>query len=161
MNEQPGFDPSRKYESAFGKEDAEANGSQNGHEQEGAAPQQEESGEDKDDVRFLQIRWAKLMGVLQEQFGKVPDLESVLFLVGLRELGVGPGKFTKEQKVDLMHIAICAILAPSGYFRLSHLDQDGWPHWEEVKPVPFIDVFAQEVFLKSHIVDYFAGIYDI
>lgn len=125
----------------------------------------EESGEatwmPEGDVAHLQDRWQALMEELKTRFGKVPNLEAVIFLVGLRELGAGPGEFTKEQKVDLMHIALCALLAPSGYFRLDHQDQEGWPHWEPVKPLPFIDVFSQEVFLKSHIVDYFAEIYEI
>ncbi|MEM0997154.1 MAG: hypothetical protein AAGN35_08750 [Bacteroidota bacterium] len=116
---------------------------------------------DKDDIRYLQLRWSRLVVALKGQFGKEPDLEGILFLIGLRELGVGPRGFTKEQKVDLMHIAICAIFAPAGYFRLSHLDQEGWPHWEAVKPLPYIDIFSQEIFLKSHIVDYFADIYEI
>ena len=117
--------------------------------------------ENPDDIARLQYRWAKLLDILKQQFGKKPDLEAVLFLVGVRELGGGTTEFTKEQKVDLMHIAICVILAPSGYFKLGHQDQDGWPHWEQVNELPFIDIFSQEVFLKSHIVDYFAGIYDL
>lgn len=115
----------------------------------------------EDDVQLIQVRWSRLMGTMQEKFNKQPNLEGFLFLIGMRELGSGPGHFTKEQKVDLMHIAICAILAPSGYFKLSHMDQEGWPHWDEVKPLPFIDIFSQELFLKSHIIDYFAEIYDI
>ena len=79
----------------------------------------------------------------------------------MRELGKGTHKWTKEQKVDLMHIAICAILAPAGYFELTHQDQDGWPHYEAREALPAGDIFSQEIFLKSHIVDYFADIYDI
>lgn len=116
---------------------------------------------DKDDVRNLQARWEKLQDVLKAQFGKKPNLDAVLFLVGLRELGELPRKFTKEEKVDLMHIALCAVLAPAGYYRLSHQDQEGWPHWEPVKPLPYADVLSQELFLKSHVIDYFADIYEI
>lgn len=116
---------------------------------------------EKDDISQLQIRWARLIGLLEVKFGKLPNLEAILFLIGLRELGVGAEEFTKEQKVDLMHIAVCRLLAPQGYYELSHLDQDGWPHWEELKPLPFIDIFSQEIFLKSVMVDYFAEIYDI
>jgi hypothetical protein len=114
-----------------------------------------------DDINRLQERWAMLSGVIKRYFGKAPDLEGILFLIGVRELGTTNDEWTKEQKVDLMHIAICAVLAPGGYYRLDHLDQDGWPHWEQLKPLPHIDIFSQEVFLKSYIVDYFADIYDI
>lgn len=116
---------------------------------------------ENDDINQLQLRWARLIDILHKRLGKVPNMEAILFLIGVRELGKGPGDFSKEQKVDLMHIAICAILAPDGYFKLSHLDQDGWPHWEAAKEIPFIDIFSQEIFLKSHIVDYFADIYEI
>jgi hypothetical protein len=115
----------------------------------------------QDDVALLQVRWAKLNEILKEQFEQKHTLESILFLIGVRELGKGPDEFTKEQKVDLMHIALCAILAPAGYYQLAYLDQDGWPHWEQVKELPFIDIFSQEIFLKSHIVDYFADIFGI
>ena len=117
--------------------------------------------EEKEDINRLQERWAMLSGIIKTNFGKKPDIEAILFLIGVRELGINPENFTKEQKVDLMHIAICAILAPDGYFELDHLDQDGWPHWKQLKPLPHVDVFSQEVFLKSYIVDYFADIYEI
>ena len=118
--------------------------------------------QEKDDVALLQQRWARLMGNLEAHFGKVPGMEGILFLIGVRELGAHPAsKFKKEEKQDLMHIAICAILAPAGYYELEGQDQDGWPHWIEKKPLPFINIFSQEIFLKSHIIDYFAEIYDI
>jgi hypothetical protein len=114
-----------------------------------------------EDVNRLQERWANLSEIIRQRFGKKPDLEGILFLIGVRELGETPGDFTKEQKVDLMHIAMCAVLAPGGFFQLSHLDQEGWPHWEQIKELPAVDIFSQEVFLKSYIVDYFADIYEI
>ena len=116
---------------------------------------------EKDDISQLQLRWARLVDILRQRLGKTPNMEAILFLIGVRELGKGPEEFSKEQKVDLMHIAICAILAPAGYYKLSHSDQEGWPHWVQEKEIPFIDIFSQEIFLKSHIVDYFADIYDI
>lgn len=117
--------------------------------------------EEEAGVELLAERWEHLNGKLRAHFHKEINLEGILFLIGVRELGQGVREFTKEEKRDLMHIAICAVLAPSGYYELSHQDQDGWPHWEVVKELPFADVFSQEVFLKSHIVDYFASIYDI
>ncbi|MCB9235783.1 MAG: hypothetical protein H6581_29315 [Bacteroidia bacterium] len=116
----------------------------------------------EDDIALLQERWAKLDQQLRKQFGKKVSMEGILFLIGVRELGASPHReFTKEEKQDLIHIAMCAILAPSGYFELDHLDQDGWPHWKELKPIPFIDIFGQELFLKSHVVDYFMEIYEL
>ena len=103
----------------------------------------------------LQTRWKMLETRLQQQFGKEMTMESILFLIGLRELGSGPREFTKEEKVDLMHIAICRLLSQSGYYELSHLDQQSWPHWKLIKPLPSTDVFSQEHLLKEHVLAYF------
>jgi hypothetical protein len=46
----------------------------------------------------LQSRWWNLEAKLVERFGKKPDLESILFLIGIQELGGTKDKFTKEQK---------------------------------------------------------------
>ena len=105
----------------------------------------------------LTIRWRELEKWLEERFSKKMTLESILFLIGMRELGEVRKSFTKEEKVDLMHIAICRLFSQSGYYRLSHIDQEGWPHWELLKPLPHRDIFSQEYLLKEHILAYFEG----
>lgn len=100
--------------------------------------------------------WEDVLSYLEEAVGKRPaDLNSVLFLIGVQELGRGALFFTKEQKQDLMHIAICKVLSLSGYYVLEGIDQDGWPHWKSVKPVPHVDLLMQEQLLKLHIINYF------
>ena len=106
----------------------------------------------KDD---LQIRWFGLEQKLMDRFGKKPDVESVLYLIGIQELGDIRKKFSKEQKQDLMHIAICTVLSPSGYYELSHVDEDGWPHFTQLKPMHNMHPIEQENFLKDHILLYF------
>ena len=103
----------------------------------------------------LQLRWSALEKKLIERFGKSMTMESILFLIGLRELGSGPRPFAKEEKVDLMHIAICRLLSQSGYYRLEYMDQDGWPHWELLKPLPHADMFSQIHLLREHVLNYF------
>jgi hypothetical protein len=103
----------------------------------------------------LQQRWWALEAKLMERFEKKPDLETVLFLIGVQEFGEIREKFTKEQKQDLMHIAVCTLLAPSGYYELERVDEDGWPHFRQLKPMPDMDPIAQENFLKDHILLYF------
>ena len=101
------------------------------------------------------IRWFALEQQLVERFGKKPDLESILFLIGIQEFGDIKKKFTKEQKQDLMHIAVCTVLSSSGYYELSHVDEDGWPHFKQLKAMPELNPFEQENFLKDHILLYF------
>ena len=103
----------------------------------------------------LQVRWLKLRIKLKEAFGIKPDMNGVLLLIGVQELGQGPQDFSKEQKQDLMHIAICTILGLSGYYRNDGLDDEGWPHFTLIKPLPAFNLFEQENFLKDHILLYF------
>jgi hypothetical protein len=95
----------------------------------------------------LQSRWWNLEAKLVERFGKKPDLETILFLIGIQELGAKDDKFTKEQKQDLMHIAVCTLLTPSGYYELEGKDADGWPHFRQLKSMPDMNAFEQENFL--------------
>ncbi len=104
----------------------------------------------------LQSRWWKLEERLLQRFEKKPDVESVLFLIGIQELGDIRKKFSKEQKQDLMHIAICTVLQPSGYYELEGVDADGWPHFRQLKPMPNMHPIEQENFLKDHILLYFS-----
>jgi len=106
----------------------------------------------KDD---LQVRWLKLRIKLKENYGIKPDMDGVLFLIGVQELGTGKQVYTKEQKQDLMHIAVCTVLAPSGYYTLSGYDEEGWPHFNQMKALPEFNLFEQENFLKDHVLLYF------
>ncbi|HEX2534044.1 MAG TPA: hypothetical protein VHK69_09935 [Chitinophagaceae bacterium] len=103
----------------------------------------------------LQSRWWKLEEKLMERFGKKPDTESILFLIGIQELGEIRSKFKKEEKQDLMHIAVCTVLTPSGFYELERVDEDGWPHFRQLKPIPNYNPIEQEMFLKDHILLYF------
>lgn len=109
----------------------------------------------KKDLELAQ-RWSRLMALLQQQIGKRPkDLNAVLFLIGVQELGTGATNFSKEEKQDLMHIAICKVLSYSGYYVLDGIDDDGWPHWRLIKKLPRFDLLEQEQLLKWGVLDYF------
>ena len=58
----------------------------------------------------LEEDWPVLIDKLRTLFEKKPDMNAILFLIGIQELGKGSQRFSKEQKQDLMHIAICKIL---------------------------------------------------
>jgi hypothetical protein len=103
----------------------------------------------------LQARWWKLEEKLVERFGKKPDMEGILFLIGMQELGGLRERYTKEQKQDLMHVAVCTLLSPSGYYEMERVDEDGWPHFRQLKAVPTLSLAEQENFLKDHVLLYF------
>src|SRR5215831_2631030 len=103
----------------------------------------------------LQVRWMELESKLMERFGKRPDLDAILFLIGIQEFGEIREKFTKEQKQDLMHVAVCKLFSQSGYYELEMTDDNGWPHFRQLKPMPQMNLTEQENFLKDHILLYF------
>jgi hypothetical protein len=103
----------------------------------------------------LQTRWWTLEASLVERFGKKPDMETILFLIGIQEFGDIRVKFTKEEKQDLMHVAVCSLLSQSGYYELEVVDEDGWPHFRQLKELPAFNMMEQENFLKDHILLYF------
>jgi|SRR5690349_11022360 len=104
----------------------------------------------------LDKTWAALLRELETTIGKKPkDMNGVLFLIGVQELGKGKHVFSKEEKQDLMHIGICKVLSLAGYYELEGLDEDGWPHWKMVKKLPHFDLLEQEKLLKMHVIEYF------
>ena len=103
----------------------------------------------------LQMRWWNLEAKLVERFGKKPDLEAILFLIGVQEFGDIRDKYTKEQKQDLMHVAVCTLLSQSGYYEIERYDDDGWPHFKQLKALPVLGLREQENFLKDHVLLYF------
>ena len=111
----------------------------------------------------LEKDWNRLIKALENRVGKKhKDLNAVIFLIGVQELGFGAKNYDKEEKQDLMHIAICKILSYSGYYELDGIDENGWPHWKLLKPLPHFDLLEQEKLLKMHILEYFEkeiGIY--
>jgi hypothetical protein len=106
----------------------------------------------------LAKKWSHLLSLIETNFGRKPkDLNGVLFLIGVQELGQGYRNFSKEEKQDLMHIAICKALSFSGYYELEGVDKDGWPHWKLIKKLPRFDLLEQEQLLKLNVLEYFVN----
>ncbi|MFY0651549.1 MAG: hypothetical protein JXQ96_05925 [Cyclobacteriaceae bacterium] len=104
----------------------------------------------------LERNWQSTLDMVAAMVGKKPaDLNGVLFLIGVQELGRGKLNFSKEEKQDLIHIGICKVLSLSGFYELEGLDKDGWPHWKKAKPLPHFDLLEQEKLLKLHVIEYF------
>ncbi len=104
-------------------------------------------------------RWIDTEFLLRERFEKVPDMEGILFLIGVNELGRLPRKkFSKEQKQDLMHVAVCTLLSQLGYYEMMGRDDDGWPHFRETEQVPVTGMQEQERMLKECVIRYFENL---
>lgn len=101
-------------------------------------------------------RWRDLMKELTERFGQPVDLNGALFLIGVQELGQDVRTYKKDEKVNLIHIAICVLLTPYGYYKELGRDADGWPHFERAMDLPPLGPKEQERFMKEAILNYFA-----
>lgn len=106
----------------------------------------------------LEFEWLRVRHWIKDRFDRkeLPDLNAVLYLIGMQEVGKPKPKFTKEEKQDLMHVAICHLLSEEGYFEFEGMDADGWPHWKPLMPLDIKGVAAQEAMLRQKVVEYFA-----
>jgi hypothetical protein len=105
----------------------------------------------------LKQRWELIVKKLSVQFadGEMLDLDAIIYLIGIQELGQLHNTFKKEHKLDLMHIAICKLLSPYGYYELDFVDEEGWPHYKVLEQLPHLKSGEQSVLMKEAIVNYF------
>ena len=108
----------------------------------------------------LKDRWNYLVKELTQQFseGDVLNLDGIIYLIGVQELGQGKRLFKKDEKVNLMHVAICKLLEPYGYYEFDFFDKDGWPHYKILTDLPSLKPGEQTVLMKEAIVNYFEGL---
>jgi len=106
---------------------------------------------------MLKERWEQLVSKLSNQFadGDTLELDAIIYLVGIQELGKPHAKFKKDEKVNLMHIAICRLLEPYGYYEFDFFDEEGWPHYQIKEELPSLKSGEQSVLMKEALVSYF------
>ncbi|MBL4715849.1 MAG: hypothetical protein JKX95_04360 [Bacteroidia bacterium] len=107
------------------------------------------------DLDNLKKSWDELLERIEQQFDVDPDIQGILFLIGVQELGQGLKTYSKAEKQDLIHIAMCKLLSQRGYYEFEGLDKDGWPHWNVVKEIPRSSIEKQEELLKELALEYF------
>lgn len=107
---------------------------------------------------YDEIEWNDVLTTLEKRFGKKPDVQTIIFLVGHRELGKHQVKFTKEQKQDLIHVGVCTLLSQANYYSFLDFDEDGWPHFEYNREQPKLSHEQQEILLKKMIIEYFKNL---
>jgi hypothetical protein len=105
----------------------------------------------------LKERWENVVNILSNQFadGDELDLDAIIYLIGVQELGKVKQTFKKDEKINLMHIAICRLLEPYGYYEFDFYDNDGWPHYKVKEELPPLKAGEQSVLMKEAIVQYF------
>lgn len=103
----------------------------------------------------VELRFQKLKTLLEENFGGGMDVQAILFLIGVNELGTGYSDFSKNEKTDLIHVAICTLLEPHGYYEFEGRDPENWPHFKLLKNLPPLDHAQQQHLIKEAMLDYF------
>ena len=106
------------------------------------------------DLEF-EKKWRETLQKLSENFEETIDLQSILFLIGIQELNLGYQKLSKDQKLDVIHIGLCSVFEPYGYYKSIGKDKDGWPHFECTKEFPNLSEKEQDRIIKEAIIDYF------
>lgn len=99
--------------------------------------------------------WEILQEKLTERFGTPMDFDAILFTIGLQELNKPFKKYKKDEKVDVMHVAICTLLEPFGFYEYKGIDEEGWPHWELKENLPHLEAKQQNKLIVDSIIDYF------
>lgn len=106
------------------------------------------------DEHFKQ-QWNSLLHTLEPRFGGDLDIQAILFIIGLQELGHGYREYGKDEKLNIMHIAICSLLEPFGYYEFEGLDADQWPHWKATAKLPNLKPGQQHRLMQEAIIEYF------
>ncbi len=104
------------------------------------------------------FKWLEVKHKIKAAMGKdeLPSLNSILYLIGIQETGVIRDSFEKEEKQDLMHVAVCTLLSQDGYYEFVGRDEDGWPHFKQVQQIDIEGVKNQGRLLQEKIIEYFA-----
>lgn len=105
----------------------------------------------------LKAQWETIVRKLANRFaeGDTPELDAIIYLIGVQELGQLHRKFKKDEKLNLMHIAVCRLLEPYGYYEFDFIDEDGWPHYKVMEQLPALKAGEQSILMKEAIVHYF------
>lgn len=106
------------------------------------------------DLSYDNVAWEEVNKFFENKFNKIPDLTTMLFVIGHRELGLNIVEFSKEQKEELIHVAVCSLLSKANYYTFIKLDEDGWPHYEYNREMPKLNHEQQESLLKKMIIEY-------
>ncbi|MCW5906824.1 MAG: hypothetical protein KIS94_03110 [Chitinophagales bacterium] len=111
-----------------------------------------------EEEKSFALRWYEVRNRVKEQFGQRPDINAMLYIIGMNEIGIVKDSWEKEEKQNLMHVAVCKLLSSDGYYTFSHTDADGWHHYTKNESLPPLNLKEQEELLKRKIVEYFEAL---
>ena len=103
------------------------------------------------------FEWLQVRHKIKDAMGKdeLPTMNSILYLIGVQETGVLKDEYEKEEKQDLMHVAVCTLMSQDGYYEFVGRDEDGWPHFKQTTKIDIHGVKDQGRLLQEKIIEYF------
>ena len=105
-------------------------------------------------MKNLENTWEELITKLETKFDDEMSLKGILYLIGVQELNFGIKRFDREEKINVLHVAICKLLSDYGYYKFDSIDKDGWPHYIELKALQNLSEKAQQNLIKKAIINY-------
>jgi len=109
----------------------------------------------------IEFYWLKVRHQIRDSFkvSVLPDLDTLLFLIGIQELGMPFQKFSKEEKIDLIKLAIATLLQDEGYFSFTGKILKGWPEFVQLKEFDITKKESEQL-MKIKIIHYFEATSD-
>lgn len=108
------------------------------------------------DDEVLDRRWSELLSRVEAQFGRVPDVDALLFLIGVQSVGRGyEPDLPKERKQSLIMEGSYLALETLGVYARVGMERNGFLIWEKALELPPLSVDEQEKLLRIGILNYF------
>lgn len=107
-----------------------------------------------DDV--LAGKWTALVKRMQTRFGRAPDIDGLLFLIGVQSVGRGyEPDLPKERKQSLIMEGSYLAFETLGVYSRAGMERNGFLIWEKSQELPQLSVEQQEKLLQIGILNYF------
>lgn len=106
----------------------------------------------------LELEWDKLVLKLSKQFNVSAGLEFILFITGIQDMGIGFREFSRTEKMDVINVARCRMLARRGYIKETGIDAEGWPIFEAMPQLEIMSPSCQNQIIKKEIINYFQAV---
>lgn len=101
-------------------------------------------------------KYSLVCDVVKKRFQLEPRVETILFLIGVQELGHGLKEYTREEKMDLIQLGTMRVLSHFGlYEKAKEPDRDNWPIYQRNENQRVTNPEDKDLLIKKGIVAYF------
>jgi hypothetical protein len=108
------------------------------------------------DDLVLKDRWDSLVSEISTRFGRKPDIDSLLFLIGVQSVGRGyEPDIPKERKQSLIMEGSYLAFETIGVYQRVGMERNGFWIWQKNFDLPELTVDEQEKLLQVGILNYF------